>query len=352
MARIVLTGKQTTDLAAALEAAFPTEATFRNVIVGSGQNFDSVSSNGQPLPTRIIESITHAVAHDWLLALIDSALQRNADPAIKAIREAIEVTAPPAGVSPFDMCRLGGGAVMVDRKPLRDAVEELVDAQGRRILVIRGTPIGKSHSVQLITFIASQVGGFDLVYVDLDPRRDDATRLVITAHDLAERLVRLSKYNIAVSAPPTDSQWSKWVQLFGDDFQTAANGGRSRWFVIDGINKVMLEQSAVDLIHDLTSRIRQVLVNIRLVLIGYEQSLPTLVVPTIQKDEPKLIDVDDLSEFFLFVHQELSVPVDDDGVAKIVARVVSQVDMTTSNCLISLAPLLADEVRKIKRGSR
>jgi hypothetical protein len=350
---IQLTGPLTIKIEKALLAAFPQENDFSSLVSDSGYTLDQVSGPKQPLPTRILETLKHAEAHDWLLALISKAAGlRPADPVLRDLHSELGPQAPPPNLSPYYMCRLGSGTVMVDRKPLRAAVEELHDLQGRRVLVIKGDSwSGKSHSVQLITFIADVVGGFTLVELDLDPHRDDQTRLVITARDLASRLIRLMGYQIAWPESSGDRQWSKWVTEFGDEFaRCAATDATRRWIVIDGMNKVLLDQSAVDLVQDLTTRIYKSLPRLRLVLVGYEQSLPPLIMPYIQEEKVARIGDNDLIEFFVLAHEELSRPHDEDSLADIVLRILNQVDMTSSDYLVKLGPLVALEILRIKQG--
>ena len=353
MPLIQLAGPKAIEIQRALFAAFPAESDLEGVLISVNKSLGAVSASNQPYPTRILQTIKDAEANDWLLNLLAAAAASNAnDVTLQNLSDGLKAQAPPPDINPYYMCRLGGGTVMVNRKPLRAAVEELHELQGRRILVITGESwSGKSHSLQLITFIAEIVGGFSVVPVDLDPRRDDQTRLVISARDLAGRLVKLSGYSVAVPEEPTDRQWSKWVTDFNDDFATAARQEpMPRWIVIDGMNKVLLDQSAVDLIQDLASRVYSSLSKLRLVLVGYEQSLPPLVQPYIQVEKVARISDHDLVEFFVLAHQELNRLYTEDELAEIVARVLNQVDMRSVDYLVKLGPLVAQEVLKIRRG--
>jgi len=353
MPLIDVSGEQAISIRDVLFAAFPTEPQFIEVMTQANRNLDGVSGAGQPLPTRILEAVKTAAANNWLLDLLGAAVEKNPrDPALKALEDEFKIKAPPANISPYHMCRLGGGTVMVNRADLRDAVEEMrEDEQGRRILLIRGdSRSGKSHSLQLITFIKQVKGGFEPIAIDLDPRRDDATRLVITAADLAERLIRLSGYPLAVPSPPTDRQWSKWVQSFGDDFARYAGADQARrWIVIDGMNKVLLDQSAVDLIQELAMRIYSSLPGMRLVLVGYEQTLPATILPYVQLDQPGRLTKEDLVTFFALVAQELRKTLDEDGVVEIVERVTAHIDMASSDYLMNLGPLVVNEVVTLRR---
>jgi hypothetical protein len=353
MPRIKLAAQVRIALEAALREAFPTEADFRMLVNDAGRNLDQVSGAGQKLPTRVFETLGDAEANDWVLTLLNTAVQlRPADPALRAVAEVLKPVAPSPTVSPFHTCRLGSGTVMVDRKPLRAAVEELHDVQGRRILVITGESwSGKSHSLQLIAYIADVVGGFSVVEIDLDPRRDEQTRRVIGARDLAERLVHSIGYQVEWPDIPTDRQWSKWVIDFGDAFSKCARlDPMRRWIVIDGMNKVMLDQPAVDLVQDLALRVYKTLGNLRLVLVGYEQSLPSQVLPYIQEEKVARIIDNDLIEFFVLALQELNRQPDQETLADIVYRVLNEVDMTASDYLVKLGPLVAHEVLQIKMG--
>jgi hypothetical protein len=355
MPLIQLTGRRTIAIRDALVVAFPDEAAFRPVVIETNRTLDQVSAATFPLPDRVLETIKHAEANNWLLDLLAAARRVNpADPTLKSLYDELKASAPPIGVSPYLMCRLGAGTVMVDRKELRAAVRELGDVDGRRILVITGdSRSGKSHSLQLMTFIAQvQPAGaaFTLIPLDLDPRREDTTPMVITAPDLARRLMTLTGYKIAWPGDLGDKQWSKWVVEFGDEFARCASGEQAtRWIVIDSLNKVLLDQSAVDLIHDLAVRVFSTLPWLRLVLVGYHQSLPPLVMPYIQEDKMKRLTVDDLVEFFIQAHKQLGLTHDEDHITDIVSRVASKVDLKRDDYLLRLGPVVAQEFNELRQ---
>src|SRR5688572_32776673 len=135
MARIVLSDRQLEDLVKGLGNVFQTDGQFGAFVTLAGWNYDDVSPSSEVISRRILATVKHAEANNWLLDLIDRALKHTPDPTIQAVRDALTPSAVPPNISPFDVVRLGGGAVMVDRKPLRDAAEELADDLGRRILV-------------------------------------------------------------------------------------------------------------------------------------------------------------------------------------------------------------------------
>lgn len=358
MAFIQLTGPQAVKIQKTLVAAFPLEASFKEVVLFANHVLDQVSGAGQPLTTRVLETIKHAEANNWLNQLLSMAADMvPADEALRDLRDEMRAQAPPDDLSPYYMCRLGAGTVMVNRKKLREAVEELHDLQGRRIFVIRGdSRSGKSHSLQLITFISQFVGGFTIVPVDLDPHRDDQERRVIGARDLASRLVTLSDYKIALPEDPKDLQWSKWVTTFGDSFATeAAKHEGIRWIVIDSMNKVLLDQPAVDLVQDLVTRVFKTLPRLRLVLVGYDQSLPPLILPYIQEEKIERISDKELVEFFVLAYREMKRAASDEAVSEAVteavSRILEQVDMQSGDYLLKLGPLAAQEILKLKGGA-
>jgi phospholipid/cholesterol/gamma-HCH transport system permease protein len=266
-----------------LFAAFPAESDFEAVLISVDKSLGAVSASNQPYRTRILQTIKDAEANDWLLNLLAAAVASNEnDVTLQNLHDGLKAQAPPPNISPYYMCRLAGGTVMVDRKPLRAAVEELHELQGRRILVITGESwSGKSHSLQLITFIAEIVGGFSVVPIDLDPRRDDLTRLVITARDLAGRLVKLSGYSVAVPDEPTDRQWSKWVTDFNDDFATAARQEPTqRWIVLGGVFGMLV----VLLVGLFIGMIVSLQTGIELSKIGQQDQIGTVVAVTMARE--------------------------------------------------------------------
>lgn len=347
MAKIKLPGPRVIALRQILVGIFLSENDFEEVLQLVDQSLATVSQ-AAPLPTRLLQSIKHAEANDYLPELLDAAVSlRPTSTELIEFRDSLVATLPPPGVSPFDFCQLGGGTVMVDREPLRDAVEELCNPNGRRILVIRGEPqSGKSHSLQLITFISDVVGGFTVVALNLEPRTQADAPLVIDAATLATRLVKLNGYNLALPPSPGDRQWAKWAIDFCDELENCVRGTPVRWIVIDGINKVVLDQTAQELVHELANRIYSSIRNLRLVLVGYEQSLPAGVLPYIQEEKVARITDKHLIEFFARACVELNIPHTEERLIEVVGRVLTQVDMNGSDYLLKLGPVVAQEISR------
>ena len=238
-------------------------------------------------------------------------------------RGLVRPVAPPTASDHFDVCRLTGSFVLVDRAPLRAKLKGLNTAAGRRILKVNGARgSGKSHTVRFITYLADMLG-FSAIVVDLEDYRDDDPP---TAEVLSQHLVSLLGYGLLV-AEPTDTQWSRWIISFCNDFEAAAQRDpHDRWIVIDAFNSVVVEQNALDLVGALAKRVSLRLPHFRLVLVGFEGELPDKVSGHLDEERVSHLRDRDLVEFFVKAFAQHGIVSDVEGVAATVERVLDGLD--------------------------
>jgi hypothetical protein len=339
----------------ALYFAFQSEAAFDQQLLASmNKTLQGLSSRADAYPQRILSVIEAADAAGWIGDLLAAAAAcRPADTVLERVRSEISALLPPPGVDHFEACRLSGGHVMIDRHCLRAALRGMVRLTGRRILVVKGGDhSGKSHSVQLITYLKLVRGGFTPVIVDLRDFDWKAARgEIIEPADVADRIVRTMRYDFTLPERPRDGQWSRWVQDFCVQFESRAiDDTRQWWIVIDTLDKVLVQQPVLDLIKELALRINRTLTGLRLVLIGYGETFPGSVLPIVDEEVIHPIGPDELIEFFALAFDQDGHACDEDEVAAAVRRVLDQADAARPDFLDRLGALAYAELAKATDG--
>jgi len=354
MPSIVLSGPQQLELRNALVAAF-LQTTFPDLLNTIDKKF--FPPLNASFPEAVFATIKAAESEDWLFDLVQAAAQqRPEDPALQRLANELgnlRPAAPPAGISPFDVCCLAGTHVMVDRRDLRAALRDLSKADGKRILVVKDdlpdTPAGsapktgKSHTMQMIAYLWQTQRSFDFVDIDLEDMAHAISD--IRPVDLAKRLIK--KLGFAVNlAEPTDNAWARWNLDFCDDLEGwATQRNRPVWIVIDSFNLVLLPQATLDLIKELANRINLRLADFRLVLLGYRDTFPTKVKPIVEEEKIRPIGEGELLEFFAHAYFEKNIPVTGDEILDAVERVFAQLSPTQADFLIQLASLSHAELK-------
>jgi hypothetical protein len=167
----------------------------------------------------------------------------------------------------------------------------------------------------------------------------------VDACDLAERLVNLTEYDISVPERPSDGQWSRWILTFCDRFQARAKKEREqRWIIVDEFGSVLLDQSAMDLVKEVSNRINDNLPLLRLVLLGFEDSLPARVLGHVEEEGILPIKVDQIIAFFELAFQQLQIPFDVDKVVEAVERVLEKASPDDPDFLVRLGPVASEEL--------
>lgn len=346
-----LTGNQAERLRDALFAAFPNEFVFdAEVLQPLNESLTKIAPANLAYPNRLGVVIQDADSRDWLLALLAQARKRRpSDTVLPQIENEFKPLAPPAGVDPFDVCCLTGSHVMIDRTDLRSALRVLVKAQGKRILIVRGEArSGKSHSLQLISYLQQVRQGFSIAWIDLEKIAQSlAGSTLIQPSHVARSLVRLTRYKdkVGIPDPPSDAQWAAWVLDFCEDYEAVASADAHPWWVvIDGFNQVLLPQPTLDLIKELANRISVTLPTFRLVLLGFTESLAPNALGHVTTEAIPKITIEHITNFFAQAYQELQFPPSADLVAEAIERVLAKVDMAQSQFLEQLGPAASQEL--------
>jgi hypothetical protein len=357
MPLIELTGKQQLEFRRALRATYATEAKFDELLLVLDTSLKDLSAERDPYPDRILAVIKRAQEGNWLGDLISKARQQHpADPALQDIEKQLRTHTPTPVTSPFEVCCLSGGHILVNRTKLRSALRELHKPTGKRILIVKDEAAiaakaqeriktGKSHSFQLIAYIEQTLGGFDLFRIDLEAlsRAVGPTRL-IQPYDLAKSIAGWMGCKHLVPEIPTDGQWARWTLDFCNDFEKAVKKATKTWIVIDSFHVVLLPLETMDLLKELATRINTTLSNLRMVLLGYSDSFHPSVLPTVAEEELRLIGEEELMEFFARAYGEKQIPADEDKVADKVVSVLEGLDPTQPDFVVRVGSLAIAEL--------
>lgn len=332
---------------------------FEDLLLSIDHRLDDYAPSSEVYPKRVEKTIEVAHGSGWLLNLIAKAREKVDDPALKQIEIQLKaiVVVTATNVNQFQTCCLSGGHVMVDRAPLRTALEKLYDPLGRRILVVNDAvpavgakprvQTGKTHSLRLIAHLHQARKDFGLIEVDLQSIRDALTPpKLVWPIDVASSIVALMNMQPGVlPEPPADGQWSRWNLAFCNNFVGQVTQDRIWWIVVDSFNGVLLPQETQDLFKELATRINGVLGgSMRMILLGYSGTFPPSVLPTVKEDALRVFGETELIEFFARAFKEKNRAFTEDDVADSVMRVLSGADPAQPDFLAKAAPLVLAEL--------
>ena len=366
MALLTLTPAERLRVKDALVAAFGHPAGAFESFLGTQLDRDLLDFRlaGASFAENVLAVVRAAESQSWLFELIEKAsLARPADVVLAGLAGELRPRAPPADFDPFTACCLRGHHLMVNREKLRIALRDLTTPAGKRILVVQdrppsppqpgGAPVspapqrtktGKSHTVQLISFLKEARGGFELAWIDLeDITRTKPPDELIDPYDLGRTLVRrtgLSEQSLPER--PTDAQWSRWVLDFLEKTVPQwQQSDHSWWVVIDAFNTVRLPQPTLDLVKALATDINVSLGSMRLVLLGYADSFAPQVLPNVHSEElTRDLTPRDLIDFFSRACEQRRIQGDVERVAQAVVEALKDLNPERDEYLLELAPRL------------
>ena len=161
-----LNADQRLRIMAALEQAFPTEAHLEDLVFAVDlpkPTTLSLITTANGIHSQVRDLITIADADGWLPKLVEQAANdRSSNETLTRFRDEIKPLILEANANHYHVL-LMGNRPLIDRDPLRQAVERLSTGQ-KRILVINGEPVsGKSHTIWFIRHLHEQHKNFDLL---------------------------------------------------------------------------------------------------------------------------------------------------------------------------------------------
>jgi hypothetical protein len=119
--------------------------------------------------------------------------------------------------------------------------------------------------------------------------------------------------------------------------------------VIDEFNKVPVSQQAADFFKELATRVSTTLINVRLVLLGYSDTLSTNVEPGVIREQVSYLREEDLLIYFAELYRIIGRPDDAEGIAESLDRVRSKLTQQDLAVLRELGQALAQELRLVLR---
>jgi hypothetical protein len=434
---IAINYQQSTRLKAALATIYRTPARFDTVLGDVGRSYNGLEKGNLTYEENVASIVAIAAADGWLMELIARILAEVPDDELLAIQQELRPWAAVARIDPFQVCRLTGSNVMVDRTDLRGYLRAMANPYGKRLLVVKGPRrSGRTHTLQLLSYLEQEQGGFTLTSIDLESfarmagvqvaSASNETPIQIVTHrmhgftsgntvsvegvggntganglwtitvtspsqfllndsagngayvsggmaklqtpieawHIAEKLVHLLLYNdLKLPDAPTEGSWSRWVLTFCDLFEgTARLLERQRlqqipprpphqvWIVVDAFHAVPLALSSLDLIRELANRINLTLHHFRMVLLGFEDSLPAQVGNHLEEEAIRSIGLNEIVEFFGLAFSQMRIPMDQDKVVAIVQRVLEEVDPNDPDFVAKLGPVASRELAKLEGG--
>src|SRR5215216_3138813 len=139
MPTVSLSPDQRTRLHQAMLAAYGSPPALDTILRRLDRTFALLSRNGLTYQDDVMSIIGLAESGDWLVRML-AEVRRDlpGDPQLAALEKELTPVAPAPGLDHFDVCRLSGRNVMIDRAPLRAALRDMTELNGRRILVVTG----------------------------------------------------------------------------------------------------------------------------------------------------------------------------------------------------------------------
>ena len=348
-----------TALKAALFDAFTSVAAVEELVLRAcGQSLDQVARGGDTgeILTKVI---IRAQDEGWLQDLVEAALAlRPGNAQISAVSQELRPVLLD-GADPYETLCLWGGQVLVDRQPLREAVKELRSAEGRRILVVDGPPMsGKTYSRNYISHLASIMGGFRTICVDLE-------RLAVAGRVAPDVLAKSIASQMRLGKTPQHPWWKgmllAWTVHWNREFCDWLTGELAErevnyWLVLDSFNRVrFLPQGTRDLIYELASRIETHWHWMRLILLGYKEHdlLPRQVQGRLYEPLQR-INEEEVRRFFVRFYEERqqhdNQPYLETDIEDSMRRVLSTINFDDDESLWMVGEAVCREVRDLKFG--
>jgi hypothetical protein len=176
----------------------------------------------------------------------------------------------------------------------------------------------------------------------------------LEASQIAEALLDLLPYpDVKIPDPPTDGQWARWVLQFCNRLESAvlaAPPPDQIWIIIDTFHVVSLAQSANDLIRELANRINFNLFSLRLVLLGFEESMPADITNHLAEETIGRIGEDQIIEAIGAAFAQMQLQQNVDKIADVVEAIFREADLNDPDFLFKIGSVTTRELQKLETG--
>jgi AAA ATPase domain len=242
---------------------------------------------------ELLLAIAMRLSETRRIDLLTDAISIGSAETVAAASRALDEIAPGQSLAadPVETIWLPGGRPFVDRASLRSAVRELLDPDGRRVLVVNGPPgSGKSYTVRFIRHIADRTGTFETLHIDLAYSPSLRPTQVATEITVAMGLLPIE---VDVTSQP-DTQ----VRLLTSSLKSRVWNAGNWWWVFDNCSSPGLPADTRNLIYALANAAEQDLDNLRLILLGFEQTLGPGLDPLALREQLTQIGEPDIRQWF------------------------------------------------------
>lgn len=196
------------------------------------------------------------------------------------------------GRDKFEVTVLRGDRVFLDREYLRQALREMADPAGRRILVVNGPHgSGKTYTREYVLDVTFGTPNHRVVYLDLDTADYGPAEL---ASDICQQVGYESK-----SMPKLNNESpERWVARLNSSLLAGltSNTAIKWWLILDGFTKP-LQAETKQLIDELAIRAREA--DLRMILLGCTAELPVRLATEVIREDIKPIGREDVETFVM-----------------------------------------------------
>jgi hypothetical protein len=231
-------------------------------------------------------------------------------------------------------------------------MRELEADDGSRILVVHGeTGTGKSYTRQYVTHRA-EIRKERLAWIDLI----QLTSALPASHriapeDIARSLCDQMQLDAGLVAPKDDEQYARWNLTFCDRLAGYLSNRPQRWWIIvDGFNSVLLSAATLGLFTQLASHVESTMASVRLILLGFTDSLPLDADDSARRDQASRLSDDHVGKFFRHVYDLRGGDYTEHDIVQSTARVRASVSHDDPRPNQTLGRAAGVEARRVLRG--
>jgi hypothetical protein len=175
----------------------------------------------------------------------------------------------------------------------------------------------------------------------------------LEAFQLAETILDLlpPQYQVKLPDPPTDAQWPRWIMSFCNRLENAFQDkppAQPIWLLIDTFHAVSLSQSATDLIRELAQRINVNLFSLRLVLLGFEDSMPAEVSNHLAEEVIGPIGEDQIIEAVVAAFEQMQLEQSTEKMEGVLLVVLKDAALADPEFLFKIGTVMTRELQKLE----
>jgi hypothetical protein len=305
----MIDGRDCEQLGSALRSAYPDRESLRRMVLFHlGDELNDYASD-RNLEAAVADLVRRYRDAD-LERLLAAALAGKPDnqflqATVAALRSKLSQARPIyRAVDPFQSCLPSPNTPFIDRQPLRQTLNAMVQSPAGTLLAVQGAPrSGKSFTQIFINYLAAELRRYHLIAIDFADVFPG-----YHADDLAVEIVnRLGRSDRIAHRPrQTEEGKERWVYALAHwvvgEIQTyAASSPVQRvWLVLDGLPQAasgIVDDSVQSLVLRLATMVHAGASALTVILLGHGDALPK-VEPLVQRDRIERPTWDDVRHFY------------------------------------------------------